>query len=71
MLFIACIRDVARRMAKAKKTKPKEHLSRWRATLIKGTPAKYLGHVYAKDEADAVKEERSRCFAGQDRDDEE
>lgn len=43
-------------MAKAKKSKPREHLSRWRMTLIKGTPAKCLGHVYAKDEADAVKE---------------
>jgi hypothetical protein len=43
-------------MAKAKKTKPKEHLHRWRAILIKGTPAKYLGHVYANSEADAVKE---------------
>jgi len=44
------------RMAKAKKTRPQERLFRWRATLIKGTPAKYLGHVHAKDEADAVKE---------------
>jgi hypothetical protein len=43
-------------MAKAKKTKPRERLFRWRATLIKGAPAKYLGHVYANDEADAVKE---------------
>jgi len=43
-------------MAKAKRTKPAEHLSRWRMTLIKGTPAKYLGHVHAKDEAEAIKE---------------
>jgi len=27
-----------------------------RMTLIKGTPAKYLGHVHAKDEAEAIKE---------------
>ena len=43
-------------MAKAKKTKPKEHLHRWRATLIKGTPAKYLGHIYAADEKSAIEE---------------
>lgn len=43
-------------MAKAKKSKPREHLHRWRATLIKGTPTKYLGHVYASSEADAAKE---------------
>jgi hypothetical protein len=24
--------------------------------LIKGTPAKYLGHVHARDEAEAIKE---------------
>ena len=35
-------------MAKAKKTKPRERLFRWRATLIKGTPAKFLGHVDVK-----------------------
>ena len=38
------------RMAKAKQSKPRERLFRWRATLIKGTPAKYLGHVDAPDE---------------------
>jgi len=43
-------------MAKAKKTKPRDRLFRWRATLIKGTPAWYLGHVDAKDEASAIDE---------------
>jgi hypothetical protein len=37
-------------MAKAKKTKPRERLFQWRATLIKGTPARYLGYVSAPDE---------------------
>ena len=44
-------------MAKAKQTnkqtKPRERLFRWRATLIKGTPAKFLGHVDAPDEETA------------------
>jgi hypothetical protein len=40
-------------MAKAKKIKPRERLFRWRATLIKGTPAKFLGHVDAPDEGSA------------------
>jgi hypothetical protein len=43
-------------MAKAKKTKLREHLSRWSISLIKATPAKYLGQVFAKDEAEAIKE---------------
>ena len=41
-------------MAKAKKTKPRERLHEWRATLIKGTPARYLGHVHAPDEKSAI-----------------
>ena len=41
------------RMAKAKQSKPRERLFRWRATLIKGTPAKFLGHVDAPDEETA------------------
>jgi len=40
-------------MAKAKQSKPRERLFRWRATLIKGTPAKFLGHVDAPDEETA------------------
>jgi hypothetical protein len=48
-------------MAKAKKTKPRGRLFRWRATLIKGTPAKFLGHVDAPDEATA-REQAAREF---------
>ena len=40
-------------MAKAKKAKPRERLFQWRATLIKGTPARYLGYVSAPDEETA------------------
>jgi len=29
-------------MAKAKKTKPRERLVRWRVSLINGTPAKFI-----------------------------
>lgn len=36
-------------MAKAKKTKPRERLLRWRVSLIKGTPAKFIGYVQAAD----------------------
>ena len=43
-------------MAKSKKSIPRDHRRRWSISLIKATPAKYLGAVYAKDEADAVKE---------------
>jgi hypothetical protein len=30
-------------MAKAKKSKPRDHQVRWSISLIKATPAKYLG----------------------------
>jgi hypothetical protein len=36
-------------MAKAKKTKPREHMLRWRVSLIKGTPAKFIDYVEAPD----------------------
>lgn len=36
-------------MAKAKKTKPRERLLRWRVSLIKGTPAKFIDYVQAAD----------------------
>jgi hypothetical protein len=36
--------------------KPRDHRVRWSISLIKGTPAKYLGQVFAKDEAEAIKE---------------
>jgi hypothetical protein len=42
------------RMAKARKSTPRDFEHRWRASLIRGTPARYLGHVRAKDEATAM-----------------
>ena len=48
-------------MAKAKKTKPRERLFSWRATLIKGTPAKYLGYVDAPDE-ETAREQAAKEF---------
>lgn len=36
-------------MAKAKKTKPRDRLVRWRVSLIKGTPAKFINFVEAVD----------------------
>ena len=36
-------------MAKAKKTKPRDNLPRWRVNLIKGTPAKFIDFVEAPD----------------------
>src|SRR5262245_39716459 len=41
---------------KAKTTEKHDMLFRWRATLIKATPARYLGHVDAKDETSAIDE---------------
>jgi hypothetical protein len=43
-------------MAKAKKSKPRDHRVRWSISLIKATPAKYFGQIFAKDEAEAIKE---------------
>jgi len=43
-------------MAKAKKSKPRDHQVRWSISLIKATPAKYLGQVFAINEAEAIKE---------------
>lgn len=37
----------------SKKTKSRECPFHWRATLIKGTPARYLGYVDAPDEETA------------------
>jgi len=39
----------------SQETKPRERLFHWRATLIKGTPARYLGYVDAPDEETARK----------------
>jgi hypothetical protein len=36
-------------MAKAKKTKPRDRLVRWRVSLIKGRPAKFIDFAYAPD----------------------
>ena len=41
-------------MAKAGKSTPRGFEHRWRASLIRGTPARYIGHVHAKDEATAI-----------------
>jgi len=39
-------------VARKKPSKPPEH--RWQISLIKATPAKYLGSVYAPDEGAAI-----------------
>ena len=44
------------RMAKAKKTKPRERLFNWRVSLIKGTPAKFIGFALAPDAETAEKQ---------------
>ena len=36
-------------MAKAKKSKPQEHLFRWRVSLIGKTPAKFVDYTLAPD----------------------
>jgi hypothetical protein len=36
-------------MAKAKKTKPRNHLVRWRVSLITATPAKFIDFTMAPD----------------------
>ena len=45
----AYIRDM---VARKKPSKPAEH--RWQISLIKATPAKYLGSVYAADDGKAI-----------------
>ena len=51
-------------MAKAKKTKPREKLPRWRVSLIKGTPAKFIDFTLAPDaetaERQVAEEHRTR-----------
>ena len=37
------------RMAKARKTKPRERLPRWRVSLITATPAKFVDFTLAPD----------------------
>jgi hypothetical protein len=41
-------------MAKARKTTPRDHLHRWRVSLVKATPAKFVGFVRAPDEQSAI-----------------
>jgi hypothetical protein len=36
-------------MAKAKKTRPREHLIRWRVSLITATPVKFIDFTRAPD----------------------
>jgi hypothetical protein len=36
-------------MAKARKSKPREHLVRWRVSLITATPAKFIDFTLAPD----------------------
>jgi hypothetical protein len=36
-------------MAKAKKTKPRQHVVRWRVSLITATPAKFIEFTMAPD----------------------
>ena len=43
-------------MAKAKKSKPRDRLVRWRVSLIKGTPAKFIDFAYAPDAKTAEKQ---------------
>jgi hypothetical protein len=58
-------------MAKAKKSKPRERLPRWRVSLIKGTPAKFIAFVEAPDaktaEDIAAKEHSERVSGRNDR----
>ena len=41
-------------LVKAKRTKPREHLIRWRVSLIKGRPAKFIDFAYAPDRLSAT-----------------
>src|SRR5262245_10935674 len=40
----------------SQKSKPRDHQVRWSITLLKATPAKYLGQVFASTESEAIKE---------------
>jgi hypothetical protein len=43
-------------MAKAKKTKPREHLFRWRVSLIGKTPSRFVDYTIANDAETAEKQ---------------
>jgi hypothetical protein len=44
------------RMAKPKKSKPRDNLVRWRVSLIKGTPAEFIDYALAPDAEAAEKQ---------------
>ena len=48
-------------MAKAKKTKPCEHLVRWRVSLITATPAKFIDFTMARD-AETAEEQVAETY---------
>ena len=41
-------------MAEIRKTRASSFEHRWRASLMRGTPGRYLGHVHAPNEASAI-----------------
>jgi hypothetical protein len=43
-------------MAKAKKTKPRDNMIRWRVSVITKTPAKFIDFAYAPDAETAEKQ---------------
>lgn len=43
-------------MAKAKSTKPRDHLIRWRVSLITATPAKFIDFTMAPDAETAAEQ---------------
>ena len=59
-------RPQSERMAKAKKTKPRDHLTRWRVSLITATPAKFVEFTLAPDAYDIGDELRHRLMAIRD-----
>ncbi len=48
-------------MAKAKKTKPRDHLVRWRVSLITATPAKFIDFTMAPD-AETAEEQVAEAY---------
>jgi hypothetical protein len=53
-------------MAKAKKIKPRDRLTRWRVSLITATPAKFIDFTLAPDAYDIGDELRHRLMAIRD-----
>ena len=48
-------------MAKAKKTKSREHIVRWRVSLITATPAKFIDFTMAPD-AETAEEQVAQAY---------